>query len=165
MGFYIDPRYVSVGPDNEWLLRGLKLGILRDGRMFKLHHSVGDVLDGNKNLICSCNNALFKPSLPNKSQERMHSTLSIDIAQREYYKWNYFWLLVGWIGVQKKFGINLICHSSGRLGRLPLYLITRTLLNLNLTLKDRARLIFGLAIESRVIYKNRRKVKYRSLAK
>jgi hypothetical protein len=53
-GFFFDPRFVSVGCDDQLLCTGLMKGYIRDGRKLKLHHTSGKILRLSGELNCGC---------------------------------------------------------------------------------------------------------------
>jgi hypothetical protein len=159
-GFYFDPRYFSVGPDNEWLIVSLKSGILRDGRSIKLHHTVGSIVDNENRITCWCFSPNFSKSFPTNSQERMHSEVWVKSAQDIFLQWSIPWLLVGWIGVQKSYGKNLIGISQKRFGWNPRIIILRTVLQRKLAFVERIRIILGLGHEFIAILRSRRDIRY-----
>ena len=107
VGFFFDPRYVSVGPDNEWLLRGLRDGVLRDGRIVKLHHTEGKILNKTGEVICGC--SLNHPDqIQIDSQIRMHDTRWVELARLHYGEWSKGWRLIGWIGTMEEWSSQLI---------------------------------------------------------
>lgn len=70
-GFYFNPKYVSIGPDDEWMLEALNRGFFFDGRAVRLHHSIGPIFDANSKILCGCFEAEAR-SVRTESQNRMH---------------------------------------------------------------------------------------------
>jgi hypothetical protein len=89
-GFFFDPRYVTVGPDDEWLLLGLKNRFIRDARSIYLHHSVGPILNYSGELLCGC--GVESPALVRtQSQELIHNSQWVQEARKNLHEWGLLW--------------------------------------------------------------------------
>jgi hypothetical protein len=131
-GFLFDPRFVSVGPDNEWLMLGIHNGLLRDGRTIKLHHVIGDIFDEQGNLACGCN-VKFIPQEPTHAQERMHNPEWYDLASTQLNRWSKYWRIVGWIGTRKEWSTALYGAYREKPVKHPIRIIVLTLFSRALT--------------------------------
>ena len=93
-GFYFNPRYHSVGPDDEWLLESLKNSFLRDAREIYFHHSIGPIFDDKGELQCGC----FEKESPGNltvGQTRMHQSNWKSLANENLRTWSLPWRVIG----------------------------------------------------------------------
>ncbi len=97
-GFYFNPKYYSVGPDDEWLLEGIKNSFLKDAREIFFHHSIGPIFNEAGNLQCGC----FVKSSPKSStpgQARMHQSEWRLQANENLKTWSLPWRVISGFSV------------------------------------------------------------------
>lgn len=114
-GFYFDPRYVSVGPDDEWLLQSIKGSFLNDAREIRFHHTIGSIFDLNGAVQCGCEgNSVRKNST--RGQSRMHQSRWRNDANKTLAEWGTTWRIIGGLSVSHQFPdeiLRLIRKFSG----------------------------------------------------
>jgi len=89
--YIFNPKYMSVGCDNEWLLESLQSGVLEDARAIRLHHSHGRLFDSRGFLKCGCET----PTEPlSTSQIRMRDTKIQTQANLQLDQWGFWWRLI-----------------------------------------------------------------------
>jgi hypothetical protein len=109
LGYVFDPIFNSVGPDLDLLIYGLTSGTFHDLRSVKFHHSIGNILDSNFNLICGCNSSLINSNpQKTKSQKRMHSENVEDIIKLVVNKWGKLNLFLARLACNTKFSKFLV---------------------------------------------------------
>lgn len=92
-GYFFDPRYVTVGPDDEWLMRGLRDKFIRDARIIHLHHSIGPILNKSGNLLCGCEVELVRV-VRNQSQTYIHDSQWKKVAKKNLNEWGLLWRVI-----------------------------------------------------------------------
>ncbi len=89
-GFIFDPRYTTVGPDDEWLLEGIKNNFLSDARSVEFHHSIGRLFDSTGALICGCFGSAENKER-SESQEIIHNDNWKHVARNNLMNWGFTW--------------------------------------------------------------------------
>ena len=94
-GFFFDPRFVSVGCDDQLLCAGLVNGYIRDGRKLKLHHTSGRILKSSGQVNCGCEGA-------REIQSRSESQMLIhEIRWKQLSKKNMKSMPTGWVALSE----------------------------------------------------------------
>lgn len=149
-GYYFDPRFVSVGPDHEWLFLSLKYGFLRDARQVKLHHSLGPILDSQGIIECGCssisNSSINKNST--SGQKRMHEDQWVKLAQTQLATWNKFWRILEWVAVKREWADQVLklYEKNGFKPVKPVNLIFLMIFRSNLSLIEKLKLLKGIGL-------------------
>ncbi len=99
-GFFFDPRFVSVGCDDQLLCMGLINGYVRDGRQLKLHHTSGKILKLSGELNCGCKDAQ-EVQLRSESQDLIH-----DDRWKKLSKKNMYSMPTGWASLSENSAIS-----------------------------------------------------------
>ncbi len=89
-GFIFDPRYTTVGPDDEWLLEGIKNSFLSDARSVEFHHSIGRLFDSTGALMCGCFGSVGEKERSD-SQEIIHNYNWKQVARTNLMHWGFTW--------------------------------------------------------------------------
>ena len=124
-GFFFDPRFVSVGCDDQLLCIGLMNGYMRDGRDFKLHHTSGRILTLSGELNCGC-------GATKEVQQRSNSQILIhDPRWKKLSKDNMKSMPSGWVFLSENsaipgIGTLLLSNQARNKPLLPLMFILLT---------------------------------------
>ncbi len=114
-GFIFDPSYVTVGPDDEWLLQGLKRNFIRDARSVQLHHAVGPILDSSGNLLCGCSEARAMRE-KTESQMIIHSKEWVEVAKSNLRKWGVLWRFIDSLANSGTIANQILAFSAHQKG-------------------------------------------------
>jgi hypothetical protein len=112
-GFFFDPRYVSVGCDDQLLCDGLMQGSIRDGRSFKLHHTTGKILKATGELNCGCEGRKESTSL-SKSQIKIHDSRWVKLAEKNLVSTPIRWVAISDVSATPGVGTHLLRNPFGR---------------------------------------------------
>jgi hypothetical protein len=80
LGYFFNPKFVSVGCDDDLLIMGLKTGVIRDAREIKFHHAIGLIFDTEGNLACGCFQDVGN-RVRSASQTSIHENTWVSMAQ------------------------------------------------------------------------------------
>lgn len=115
-GYFFDPKFVSVGCDNQWLILGLKHGFLRDARDIKLHHATGSILNRSGNLNCGCLGQR-ENVIRSKSQERIHNSEWGELARIQLTSASPGWRVLADVSLTSQIGTFLLRRCKRDDGR------------------------------------------------
>jgi hypothetical protein len=112
-GFFFDPRYVSVGCDDQLLCDGLIHGSIRDGRSFKLHHTAGKILKDSGELNCGCNGNKLSTTR-SESQNLIHNSRWVRLTERNLASTPIRWVALGDVSATTGVGTHLLRNPFDR---------------------------------------------------
>ncbi len=141
-GFYFNPKYYSVGPDDEWLLEGIKNSFFNDAREIFFHHAIGPIFSDAGNLQCGC----FVKSSPRSStpgQARMHQSEWRIKANENLKTWSLPWRVISGFSVSYQIPDQILLITS----RFPELSGSRIIVKILFNSKIRIKYRFGVVLE------------------
>jgi hypothetical protein len=112
-GFFFDPRYVSVGCDDQLLCEGLIHGSIRDGRSFKLHHTAGSILTDSGELNCGCTGNKLSTTR-SESQNLIHESRWVRLSEKNLASTPIRWVALGDVSATTGVGTHLLREPFDR---------------------------------------------------